>query len=180
VLAVAFAGKIGSGKTAVSIALAKTLGWSRSSFGDYVRVQTQERGLPTNRHNLQLVGTELLRDDIRSFCHSVLRSSGWTKGHNLVIDGLRHVETIEIIRELVHPAKLRIIFVDVSDATRIQRLRQGRLDEYDGLAKAESHSSEQQVVAIRQSWADLIVDGEKPIQAIIEELSTWLTQQSGS
>src|SRR5437667_11684940 len=96
-LAVAFSGKLGSGKTTVSSSLAEALKWPRTSFGDYVREILRSRGLEQTRDNLQRFGTQLLNDDPRAFCRSVLLSCGWTPGDNLIIDGLRHLRTIQII-----------------------------------------------------------------------------------
>jgi len=52
------------------------------------------------REVLQVLGTEILRSDPGNFCQSVLAHCGWNAGQNLLIDGLRHEETIEIIKGL--------------------------------------------------------------------------------
>src|SRR5437879_891815 len=98
---IALSGKLGSGKTTISSAIATLLGWRRVGFGDYVRKVVRERGLEETRQNLQVVGTELLEADPREFCKAVLSSGGWTSGEPLIIDGLRHVRTIAIVQELI-------------------------------------------------------------------------------
>lgn len=171
-VAVAFAGKLGSGKTTVTRSLAEALGWPRAGFGDYVREAVRRRGLEGTRENLQRVGSQLLDSDPETFCTSVLLSCGWRSGQNLIIDGLRHVETIEIIRKLVYPAALKIVFISVPESTRLQRLRQrGESD----VATAERHSSEQQVGSDVYSCADLVVEGNKPVESIVAELTAWIT-----
>jgi dephospho-CoA kinase len=176
-LAVAFAGKIGSGKTTVTTALAKALGWPRASFGDFVRKVARERGVPETRRNLQELGTRLLESDAFDFCNSVLSSSGWRTGENLIMDGLRHVETVEIIRKLVQPAVLKIVSVSVSEATRAHRLRnRGE----SGVASIEAHSSEQQVTSVLQKHADLEIDGDRPLEIIVAELLRWIGNQQNN
>src|SRR5579859_1042107 len=161
-LVVAFAGKIGSGKTTLTTALAEFLKWPRASFGDYVRTAVRERGLPQTRYNLQRVGTELLHNDIGKFCKSVLLSSGWNGNQSLIIDGLRHTETIDVIREIVLPATLKIVFISISDNTRLQRLKNRGEGNADAIEDADRHSSEQQVASVLRGCADLLVDGCKP------------------
>lgn len=173
-LAVAFAGKLGSGKTTVTRSLAEALGWPRAGFGDYVREAVSRQGLEGTRENLQKIGSQLLNKDPEQFCASVLLSCGWKAGHNLIIDGLRHVETIEIIRRLAYPAALKIVFISVSESTRLERLqRRGECD----VATADRHSSEQQVGSAVYSRADLVIDGDRPLGSIIVELTEWIRNQ---
>lgn len=177
-LAIAFSGKLGSGKTTISNATATALGWPLVGFGDYVRKVVCERGLKGTRENLQAVGTELLEADPCEFCKAVLSSGGWIRGKPLLIDGLRHVRTIAIIEELIAPATLRIISILVSEATRLQRL--GRRNQVDAafIGMIEAHSSEQEVGSILSNHADLVIDGEKPVNALVAEVVHWIREQS--
>ena len=176
-IALAIAGKIGSGKTTVTKSLAKTLGWPRASFGDYVRAVASTRGVPQTRAHLQDLGTLLLRDDPREFCRAVLSNAGWETGQSLVIDGLRHAETIEIIRELVSPAVLRIVLISVSDETRLRRLAERGEGEAATIGTVEAHSSEQQVSSVLASFADLTLIGDEPSDAIVCKLIGWIRNQ---
>ncbi len=178
-IAVALAGKIGSGKTTVTSSLAHLLRWHRASFGDYVRLIVRERGLPETREELQRVGTEILRENPRHFCSSVLLNCGWTCRENLIIDGLRHVETIEIIRKLVEPAPLKIVFLSLDEETRIERVKRRGETDITMIALADTHSSEQQVDSILATMADLIVDASRPVEEIVPEVINWIrTQQN--
>ena len=176
-LAVAFAGKLGSGKTTVTRSLAEALGWPRASFGDYVREVVRKQGLEETRENLQRVGTQLLERDRESFCTSVLLTCGWKAGQNLIIDGLRHVETIEIIRKLVYPAALKIVFISVPESTRLVRLQQrGEGD----VVTAERHPSEQQVGSAVYLCADFVIEGTRPLRSIVAELTGWIANLKGN
>ena len=173
-IVLAFAGKIGSGKTTITKALADALGCSRTGFGDYVRQVVATRGLPQTRANLQIVGTELLEEDLHGFCRAVLFNCGWSPGETLVIDGLRHAETIDPIRDLVSPVPLRIIFVDVEEKVRLERLI-GRADRDDQpAAQMDAHSSEQQVNSNLRERADLIIQGTDPVQDNIRKILDWI------
>jgi dephospho-CoA kinase len=173
----AFTGKIGSGKTALSTALAAELRCRRTSFGDYVRYITAARGLEQNRQNLQAVGTELLERDRIKFCNDVLRFGGWSPGEALVIDGLRHIETIEPIKQIVAPARLKILRIDIAEETRLMRLGIRGDGDATALRLAESHSSEQQVGSTLAGAADFVIDGSSTIELNVRNILEWAKTQ---
>jgi dephospho-CoA kinase len=175
-IVIAIAGRIGSGKTTLSKDLANALQCMRASFGDYVRGAVQERGLPPTRENLQVIGTQLLIGDPRRFCSSVLSSCGWQPGKDLVIDGLRHIMTIPIIRRLVEPAAMKIVYVSVPEEIRLQRLKDRGEGDARNVARIESHSSELELEPIAQ-LAELAVRGDKPREANVAEIAAWLRDQ---
>jgi dephospho-CoA kinase len=177
VMAVTFAGKIGSGKTTITKSLAKTLGWPRVGFGEYVRSVARERGEPQTRKHLQELGTRLLADDPHQFCKAVLLSAEWRRGESLIIDGLRHVETIEIIREFVSPAILRIVLLSVPEQARIRRLKERGEGDALTIVEVEAHSSEQQVASGLSAFADLSIDGDKKNDAVVSEIAAWIRNQ---
>ncbi len=179
-LAIAFAGKIGSGKTEITTALAKALDWPRASFGDYVRHMVRERGLEQTRENLQVVGTELLRQSPREFCRAVLLFSGWRPGANLLIDGLRHSETVGILTVLVAPARLKIVFLAISEATSAQRLQHREGWNQGAIANVESHSSESQVSSVIRNLADVEINGERSVEQVKGEILEWIQNQQGN
>jgi len=172
--ALAFAGKIGSGKTALTTALAQALECKRASFGDYVRQVVESRALEQTRENLQRIGTEILEHDRFAFCDAVLRHAGWKRGDGLLIDGLRHLETIDPLQQLVDPARLKLVYIEISDGTRLERLQARGEGNPDALAVAEAHSSEKQVAGILAPRADLIVDGGDPIYENVRRVLEWL------
>jgi dephospho-CoA kinase len=173
----AFAGRMGSGKTTLTIALAKALGCKRASFGDYVRHIVKARGIEQTRETLQKIGTDLLQQDRLAFCSEVLRHAGWTPGDALVIDGLRHAETINLIQQLVSPLKLRIVYLRVDDAIRLERLRARGEGEREMLSLAESHSSEQQVTSILARRANLTIDGGDSVEESVRRVVEWMQNQ---
>ncbi len=59
----AFAGRMGAGKSSVSGAFAADLGWKFASFGAFVRKTATNRGIEHTRESLQAVGAELEAND---------------------------------------------------------------------------------------------------------------------
>jgi dephospho-CoA kinase len=175
--AIAFAGKIGSGKTTISVAVANALACDRASFGDYVRHVVSSRGLELTRDNLQRIGTEMLEADRPTFCRSVLEYSGWTGGNSIVIDGLRHSETIPLLSQLLSPVQLRIVYMDIDERTRLERLGVETEVHRETVALADAHSSEHQVTTVLRGRADLIVDSSWPIDRSVKYVLEWMAKQ---
>ena len=173
----AFAGRMGSGKTTLTTALAEALGCRRASFGDYVRHVVKARGIEQTRENLQKIGTQLLEEDRLAFCNSVLLHSGWKPGDTLVLDGLRHAETFAWIRQLVCPLLLKIVYLEIDDDIRLKRLEARGEGEGRSLDLAEAHSSEQQVTSILAGQADLTIDSGKPTQECVRRIVEWSQNQ---
>lgn len=176
VFAIAFAGKIGSGKTTISTAVAQALACKRASFGDYVRFRVAELGVELTRENLQRIGTELLESDRLGFCRDVLLYAGWSEGESIVIDGLRHRETIPLLNKILSPAYLRIVYIDVDEQTRVERLVPRRETDVMALASADAHSSEQQLAAIER-MADMNLDGRNPLPSSVAAVLEWMAKQ---
>ena len=176
-IVLAFAGRMGSGKTALTTALAQALGCRRASFGDYVRHIVKARGIEQTRENLQTVGTDLLEKDRLAFCKEVLSHSGWTSGDALIIDGLRHAETIDLIRQLISPLKLKIVYIEIDEDVRLKRLGARGEGERETLILAEAHSSEQQVASVLAQLADLTIDGGDPVHESVRSVEKWIQNQ---
>jgi dephospho-CoA kinase len=173
----AFAGRMGSGKTTLTTALVQALGYRRASFGDYVRHVVKGRGLEQTRENLQTIGTELLEQDRLGFCSAVLQHAGWEPGEALVIDGLRHAETIDLIGQLVSPLVVKIVFLEIDDDIRLERLRARGDGTRESLTLAEAHSSEQQVTSILARRADLTIDNGDSVQESVRRVVQWVQNQ---
>jgi dephospho-CoA kinase len=176
-MVLAFAGRMGSGKTTLTTALAEALGCRRASFGDYVRHVVKALSLEQSRENLQRIGTELLEQDRLAFCNKVLLHSGWKPGDALVLDGLRHAETVDLMRQLVSPLMLKIVYIEIDDDIRLKRLEARGEGEGEALALAQAHSSEQQVTSILAELADLTVDGSEPVQESVRRIVEWSQNQ---
>jgi dephospho-CoA kinase len=170
-------GKIRSGKSSLSRSLSEHLNWPYVSFGDEVRTVAQQRGLDPLRETLQEIGEELVANSAQQFCEAVIGQAEWQPGQSLVIDGIRHLKIVEILRDLVRPSVLRLVYVKTDDDVREVRLA-GEIANGQELYRIEHHSTEAQVGTILPSLADLVVDGAKPLNSLIREIKTWLDEAS--
>lgn len=168
----AFAGGIASGKSTLSQAVAQSLGCPRVTFGGYVRTEAKRRGVSDDRKTLQRIGEELVAQDAEGVCRAVLAQAAWLPGSALVVDGVRHVNIVDLLRRLVAPSGFRLVHVSASEQARSRRLvsRGGNKSE---LRTLDTHSTEKDVPDRLRELADLRVDGENPLEAVIDEVSRW-------
>jgi dephospho-CoA kinase len=168
----AFSGGIATGKSTLSQAVAMSLGCPRVSFGSYMRAEATRRGLPDDRKTLQDIGKELVARDPEGLCRGVLAQAGWIPGGALVVDGVRHVEIAGLLRRLVSPSEFRLVHVSASDSARLKRLA-FRGENAGDLQVLDAHSTERDVRDRLRELSDLRVDGERPLEVVIEEVSRW-------
>ncbi len=171
-----FAGGIASGKSTLSTAVAKALGWPRVSFGDYVRTEARRRGLGKSREVLQNVGVSLIEGGWEPFCRAVLAQAVWQPGQSLVVDGVRHAEVVQELQRLVAPSKLLLVFIATSEPVRKNRLRERNMADYRKLQRIESHSTEAQVKTVLQGMVDLTVDGTQSTDILRQGIVAWVHQ----
>lgn len=174
-LVLALAGSIGSGKSTLAQGVSRTLSWPYVSFGDYVRAVAQRQGLPLSREVLQSVGAALIKEGWEQFCQAVLAQANWKPGQSLVVDGIRHVEAIDTLGCLVAPSKLLLVLITLDQSTREARLR-GRGITHESLQILDAHPSEAQVQALLPQRADMILDGAKPVETLLQDIVTWIQQ----
>jgi cytidylate kinase/transcriptional regulator with XRE-family HTH domain len=176
-IVLALSGKIGSGKTTLSQELADALGWKRASFGEYVRAYAKSQGLDENsRDVLQAVGQSLVEKDAVEFCRSVLAHFGWTSGEPLVIDGVRHTAVVDALRKIVAPLDLRVVFVDVSEKTRLKRIRDTDRDVVERMSEIEAHATEREVPDIVRRLAARRVEGDRSVKDVVQDILGWVHQ----
>jgi cytidylate kinase len=169
-----FSGKLGSGKTTVSKLLALRMEARWNSFGATVKRIASERGLPAGREALQALGAELVSNSPEAFCRKVLSEAEPSTGHGLVVDGLRHITILKQLQHLLLPAPVILIYVDVDNVVRLDRLKQRGGINIEDLQRLESHSTEIEVmVALRES-AQLRVDNSKTPENAVDQILDWL------
>ena len=156
---ICLAGHIGSGKTSVASAIAAGLECPRASFGAYVRSQVAScGGSADDRLALQEYGLQRVSSDIRSFCQDVLQFGGYVKGQPLVVDGLRHPNVYQAIRDLAAPSEVKLIYLQASEEDRQRRSSDAGV--------ADNHPVEAQIDELLQI-ADVVVDASLPLNDVI-------------
>ena len=171
--AIGFSGRIGSGKTTVSEAVAQALRWPLASFRDFVRSVASSRGFNANaREILQEIGKSLISKVWPRFCRDVLAAAGWQPGSGIVVDGIRHVEAVQNLSEIVAPLPFFLVHVAIEEPVRSKRLflRDGA----PAQTEVESHSTEAAVTDILPQGADVIVDAAHPIDRIVAQVIWYL------
>jgi dephospho-CoA kinase len=150
----ALGGSRKSGKTTLGRRFAEELGVRFASFGDYVRKETTRRGI-TNASSaeLQAVGLSLVTSDLVKFCQLVLTDAGFVPGERLVIDGVRHLETVRVLKHMFGEQPLKVIYLDSSLPVRCQR---GSFT-IDDLILIDSHPIEAETQAVK-NIADFVLD----------------------
>jgi dephospho-CoA kinase len=154
-----FAGPIEAGKTTVSSIVAIRLNVPRISFGEYLRGVARARGMQLTREILQALGDQYVTSDVRAFCGKVLEQHPWQPGKPLIIDGVRHVEVLDSLCELLSPARAYLIYINVDRTTQTKRLKEGPLPHEKTLDELEQHPTERQVRSRLSDRAALVLDG---------------------
>src|SRR6266702_3054160 len=172
----AFSGSIGSGKSTLSLNVAKALNWPYVSFGNYGRAVAKIRGLEESRAVLQDVSESLIKEGWEQFCRSVLAQVAWKPGDSLVVDGIRHIEAIDTLRLLIAPSELLLIYITVNETTRKTRLRERKTADYAHIQSIEDHSTEIQVKTFLPQKADLIVSGDRSKDDLVRDILLWVQQ----
>ena len=96
-----------------------------------------------------------MEDDPRAFCSAVLDRSTGAATAPLVIDGLRHVQILPILKGLLPDRDFNLIFVESRPDVRSKRW-EGHPSEEE-IALIDAHPVEKDLAQLRQK-SDLIVD----------------------
>lgn len=173
-IVLAFAGTIGSGKTTISRLVAHKLRWKHVSFGDYVRAVARDRKLGESREVLQDLGSSLIGEGWEHFCKAVLKQVQFKPGECLVVDGVRHIEALNTIRDLVYPSIVFLIYIHLKPSQRQKRLEIKGIASESEIMRIEEHPTEKQVQTVLSQVADLLVDGSKPELQMVSDIVAWI------
>ncbi len=169
-LLVCFSGKIGSGKSSVSKAVADVLGCRHASFGDYLRQYVAwHGGDPVSRKLLQDLGWSWIEQNPKSFCTNVLAAGKYMRGEDFVLDGIRHVEVLPYLERIADPSKLRLIFLKTYAELRRTRIRKRSANLLEDFDRAGSHVVEAEMEDQLPKIAHAIVDGSLNMRDVIKQ-----------
>lgn len=175
-----FAGAIGSGKITLATSVHELMGGAMVSFGDYVRSEAQRQGVEENREGLQSLGATLIVErSWDAFCWDVLSHFHWQTGVNAVIDGVRHEQAVNSLRNIVSPALIVLVFVDINEKERVRRLKSKGLQEKQRLTNVDAHTTESQVHGRLCDIADFHVNGASPTRETASEIVNQIRHQVG-
>jgi hypothetical protein len=163
----------------VSTSVARRLDAPRVSFGEYLRGVARDRGLDITREVLQDLGDEFVSNDVRGFCEHVLEQQPWQPGKPLIIDGVRHVEVLDSLGEILSPAKGYLIYIKVDRTTQKKRLKDDPLPHEKTLDELEEHSTERQVRSRLPDRAALVLDGTQDPDESTRKVIEFLVSKGG-
>jgi dephospho-CoA kinase len=172
--AIAFSGKIGSGKSSISQLMAKNFNFQRVSFGDYVRKIATERNIEHSRFNLQNLGESLMSENPNQFCRNVLNQVSAASDKPLIIDGIRHKISLDEIKTIIYPNKIFHIHIEVREEVRLERIIQRQDVNPNEIEMIDAHPSEKQVTLLFSEIADLVINSENDIEQNLEIIEEWL------
>jgi adenylate kinase family enzyme len=170
---ICFSGLIGAGKSTLATSVAQSFGWPHTSFGDYIRDIAKERGTGQAREVLQQIGEEQVSTSLESFTHAVIARVPWHQG--CVIDGLRHLQVLRTLRRIVDPLPVFVVFIDLDESVRRQRLRDRGMTDQD-IDAADQHETETQVRTVITEQADLHVNGLVDVPSLVDQIRHFLQQ----
>ena len=119
-------GKIASGKTYVSKTIANKNNWLRCSTSDFLRDILHGNGEPfPTREQLQEAGEREIRKGWNTFARNFLDYAITKKvGDYLIVDGVRHIEFFNEIRDIISPKKCLLIYLEVPNQIIQRRLQE--------------------------------------------------------
>lgn len=174
---VAISGRTRAGKTTLAAGLERELGWQTASFSSWIRAEARERGLAEERRPLQDLGARLIEElGWDEFCLAMLRHARVGPADApFAVEGIRHVGTLDGLRDVLAPVEVVLVHLNVSDEERNRRLAAEGVDVETGAAW-ERHWTEQEVLNALPTAADLVIDGDQPKRDVLATVVNWLDE----
>jgi dephospho-CoA kinase len=152
-------GRICSGKTYISEAIAKKFNIPIGSFGGYLKHYCETNNLPIDRKTLQCIGENFINLNPQLFLKNVTNHF-IGKSNSIIIEGVRHKIILDSIKEI--SAKSILIFIDVDSQIRYERFcnRIKDLDKiktYDQFLLTDNHSVELETESLK-CYCDMVID----------------------
>lgn len=168
-------GAIGSRRAELAEKLQDRLHWPRVKFSDYIKQRIQADGDdPEDRALLQEYGQRLVQNHLTGFVEGVLAMApGWEVDGNLIVDGLRHVEVLLKLRELIDGPNVLYVHVKPDPLKREPAAQARGLHEQD-MYRYDRALSEAQMNRILPAYADLEIDGSLGFGLNIQDIERHL------
>ena len=164
-------GQSGSGKTSITVEIARQLNISVVSFGSYVRSEVLQHGIESNRETLQDFGQILVREyGYDLFVKHVFQHGNIQDDSFVALDGIRHADIWRAVQKLAQ--KSFLIYVHCHEMQRIERLmRRDGLSE--AIAQRVVHHPMDRNAALLRPFANVVIasgtiDGS--VESIIDRM----------
>lgn len=171
---IVFSGKTGCGKTSLSKPFAESRGLRWTSFGNAVRSEASRLGLPTDdKRVLQELGQKLVDHEPHKLCEAVFRTLEVASGVLGVLDGLRHKSILDILVEKTGADGLKLIFIDVADALRYERLLTNRGWTAEQCQLYDNDPTEWELDSQLRNLAHVVVKNEGSVESSLSQIELW-------
>lgn len=141
-------------------------------FGSYVRTVAADQGLPEDFSTLQALGQSMVEKDPASFVAGVFEYAGHTSLDSIILDGMRHVEVLNALQSFVAPSIVRLVLVKVDRGVLAARHEEVGQD----ISEVLAGPAEQQVQSALAKLADLVVDGNAPVDIAVKNIIKLTTE----
>jgi cytidylate kinase len=160
-LTIAIIGKIASGKSSIASSLQKATGIPQVSFGSYLVHYSKEHDLPIDRHALQDLGAQFIKQSPEAFLAAVIEHAQVGSG-SIIIEGIRHLSILEAVK--VMSQNVLTVFIDATSETRYKRYYErskesDATESYSDFLQKNQHPVEHQIDLLR-SGCNLVIDSE--------------------
>ena len=154
---ICLSGEIASGKTFIAKKLSEVLGCNHYSVSDFLKMLATKRGEENiSREVLQALGKEQMEQGWETFSENFLTFTKWDNTGYLIIDGIRHVEFLNSLSNLLKPwGRLITVFVEANS-----KVRNGRLTIRGETLNITKHVAEGDVLALKETANILISNNE--------------------
>jgi len=174
--AIAFTGLPGSGKSE-AVTVAEREGWTVIRMGDEVRAEARRRGMEPSDGNLGRIADDLRQQEGMDVW---ARRSLPDGDGDIVIDGIRNIEEVELFREEIDDFVL--VAVHASPETRYQRLRErGRSDDAASLEELKKRDERELGWGIGSvvAMADVVIVNEGSLEELHGKVTGLLAGMQG-
>lgn len=169
-----FSGCTGCGKTSISKPFAESNGFRWTSFGNAVRAEAGRLGLRADdKAVLQSLGQKLVENEPERLCEIVLHDLKAANRGAGVLDGLRHMRVLELLKLREGADICRVIFVDVEPSIRHLRLKQNRGWSEEECQRYDRDATEVEVNDLLRPAADLVIDNNGSLHSSFAQLEQW-------
>ncbi|MBS1852795.1 MAG: AAA family ATPase [Acidobacteria bacterium] len=169
---ITFSGFNKSGKTSLARLLAQEQKVAFASFGDFVRKEAHRRGFSDpSRKQLQDIGQALAETNMKGFCLAVLEDAGFVWGNGIIVDGIRHLSAIEMLRDVIPHQPLKLVYVTASIEERISRSSLSRSE----VVAVDSHIVESDNEALSRA-ADFVLQASGSLEESFLTLRKWVLE----
>jgi len=139
-----------------------------------VRAEAIRVGLPhDDKRTLQILGQQLVTLEAERFCNLVLDPLRTESGIVGVLDGLRHRSIFDCLGRQVGSGQMKLIFVEVDDELRHQRLSTNRGWSAEQCREYDNDPTEWELDSGLRPLAHCVVVNSDTPESALAQIETW-------